>query len=120
MFFDESTNQQDTTTTTTNDPILVEFTRVDDDGPRPVAWYSIRKRPELEKKSTEAIDKAMGTIQKMADKVNNRIQTIENKPSRLEMEFGIKFDAEIGAIVAKVTTEASMTIKMVWDQNRSP
>jgi hypothetical protein len=75
-----------------------------------------KKKPELEKKSNEAIDKSMETIHKMADKVNDRIQTIKNKPSRLEMEFGIKFDAEIGAIVAKVTTEASMTIKMVWEK----
>lgn len=115
----ENTNQQDATTTS-SDPILVEFTRADDDGPRPVAWYSIKKKPELEKKSTEVIDKAMQTIHKMANKVNSTIQIIENKPSRLEMEFGIKFDAEIGAIVAKVTAESSMTIKMVWDQNQSP
>jgi hypothetical protein len=108
--FSEKTNQQDTAT---SDPILVEFTRADD-GPRPVAWYSIKKKPELEKKSIEVMDKAMDTIHKMADKVNNTIQMLENRPDHVEMEFGIKFDAEIGAIVAKVTTEASMTIKMVW------
>ena len=59
----------------------------------------------------------MGTIHKMADKVNTTIQKIENKPNHVEMEFGIKFDVEVGALVAKVTTEASMTIKMTWDQN---
>ena len=114
----ENTKQQDTTTTTPSNPILVEFTRADD-GPRPVALFSIKRKPELEKKSIEVMEKAMETIHKMADKVNRTIQMIENRPDHVEMEFGIKFDAEIGAIVAKVTTEASMTIKMVWDQNKS-
>jgi len=110
----EKTNPQDTNNTS-SDPILVEFTRIDD-GARPVAWYSIKKKPELEKKSIEVIDKAMDTIHKTADKVNTTIQMIENRPNHVEMEFGIKFDAEIGAIVAKVTTEASMTIKMVLEK----
>jgi hypothetical protein len=36
----------------------------------------------------------------------------------VEVQFGIKFDAEVGVIVAKVTTEASMTVKMSWENNR--
>ena len=48
----ENTNQQDTATS--SDPILLEFTRADD-GPRPVAWYSIKKKPELERKSIESL-----------------------------------------------------------------
>ena len=62
----------------------------------------------------------MNTIKNMAQRVHSTVQNIENKPKNIEVEFGIKFDAEIGAIVAKVTTEARMTIKMTWDQNRSP
>jgi hypothetical protein len=98
-----------------DDSILIEFTRAGQGGTVPVAWFSLGRKPDLAKKSNEAMEKAMDTIRKMADKVNSNIQTIQNKPSSIEMEFGIKFDAEVGAIVAKVTAEASMTVKLVWN-----
>lgn len=102
------------------EPILIELVDVrQNQGPTPVAitnLFSLKRKPELEQKSKEAMDRAMGTVRKMADRINSTMQTIQNKPDHIEMEFGIKLDAEFGAIVAKVTAEASMKIKMSWDQ----
>jgi hypothetical protein len=65
------------------------------------------------------MDKAMDSIRKMADRVNSTMQTMQNKPNNVEIEFGIKLDAEFGAVVAKVTAEAAMKIKMSWNQHQS-
>jgi hypothetical protein len=94
--------------------ILVEFT-TGEQGLRPVGLFSRKKQPELAEKSNEAVNKAMDTIKNMATRVHSTVQTIENRPKNIEVEFGIKFDAEVGVIVAKVTAEASMTVKMVWE-----
>lgn len=56
----------------------------------------------------------------MAQRVHSTVQTMENKPKNIEVEFGIKFDAEVGVIVAKVTAGASMTVKMIWEQEKTP
>jgi uncharacterized FlaG/YvyC family protein len=112
----------DSTTRKVDDsgPILIELTDVrQGQGPTPVAitnLFSLKKKPELEQKSKDALDKAMETVRKIADKVNDTMQMIQNKPNHIETEFGIKLDAEFGAIVAKVTAEASMKVKMSWDQ----
>jgi Trypsin-co-occurring domain 1 len=105
---DKLVNEKDT-------EILVEFTT--DGGLRPVGLFSSKKQPELAEKSNEAVNKAMNTIKNMATRVHSTVQTIENRPENVEVEFGIKFDAEVGVIVAKVTAEASMTVKMIWENS---
>jgi Trypsin-co-occurring domain 1 len=98
--------------------ILVEFTT--GDGLRPVGLFSRNKKPELAAKSDEAVNRAMNTIKNMAERVHSTVETLNNRPKSVEVEFGVKFDAEVGAIVAKVTAEASMTVKMIWEQVKTP
>ena len=57
----------------------------------------------------------MSTIQKMAEKVNSTVTNIDKRPNNVEVEFGIKFDAEVGVIVAKAKMEAGMTVKLSWN-----
>ncbi len=75
---------------------------------------------ELVEKSKEAIDQAMDTIQGMAAKTIAAAKGIAEPPDAIEVEFGIKLDAEVGAMVAKAGTEASITVKMVWRPKERP
>lgn len=75
---------------------------------------------ELVEKSRQAIDKAMDTIQGMAAKTIAAAKKISEPPDAIEVEFGIKLDAEAGAMVAKAGTEASITVKMVWRPKEKP
>jgi hypothetical protein len=97
--------------------ILVEFTT--GEGLRLVGLFSRKKEPELAEKSNKAVNKAMDTIKNMAQRVHSTVQTIENRPSNVEVEFGLKFDAEVGVIVAKVTAEASMTVGLSWENEKT-
>jgi hypothetical protein len=49
------------------------------------------------------MNKAMNTIKNMAERIQSTVQTIVNRPKNVEIEFGIKFDAEFGVIIAKAT-----------------
>jgi hypothetical protein len=42
------------------------------------------------------------------------IQT-EAQPDALRVTFGLKFTAEVGAVVAKSSTEASIVVEISWD-----
>lgn len=72
----------------------------------------------LVEKSAIALDRAMQTIQGMSEKVVATIKKIKTseQPSKVEVEFGIKLDAQAGAIVAQVGTEATIKVKLVWDK----
>jgi hypothetical protein len=103
-------------------PILVEFVREEQSSElQPVGirdWFK-KDKPGLEKKSNAAVDKAMSTIQEMSNRVSSAIDSLQIKPKNVEVEFGIKFDAELDVMVARVGTEASMTVTLKWENEKS-
>jgi hypothetical protein len=91
-------------------PILVDFTV----GP---GLKQVALSPaELARKSAEAIDSAMNTIHVMASRVISSVNDIVERPSQFEVTFGIKFDAQTGAIIAKAGMEASINVKLTWQE----
>jgi hypothetical protein len=98
-------------------PLLIEFTTTQEEltPVRNIPWPN---RDELEEKSNKAIEKAMTVIQSTAEKVNSVIKNVEGRPDHVEAEFGIKFDAEVGVILAKASMEASLNVTLSWDNLR--
>ncbi|HEY9761941.1 MAG TPA: CU044_2847 family protein [Trichocoleus sp.] len=78
------------------------------------------KPMELATKSAQALGQAMGTIQALANRTMETINQLPRKPSEFELEFGIKIDAEAGALIAKGSEEGNLRVKLVWrEQNNS-
>ena len=97
-----------------NAPILVEFT------PRPgikEISYKKEKLEELTDKSAQALDAAMNTIHNMARRVTDTVDAMVTRPSQVEVAFGLKLETEVGALIAKVGGEASLNVKLVWEQS---
>ncbi|HKG86850.1 MAG TPA: CU044_2847 family protein [Nitrososphaeraceae archaeon] len=92
--------------------ILVEFHT--SGGEQPVGFWD---RAKLEEKSEEAIEKAMATIHNMAQRVITTVNDIKNRPSSVEVSFGIKFDGKVDVIIAKAGAEASIEVTIKWDSN---
>lgn len=96
------------------DIILVEFE------PRP-GLRQVSFTPEnLAEKSAQALDKAMTTIRLMGQRVTDTVKRINvaDRPTKVELEFGLKFDAEAGALVAKASTEAAFKVVLTWEQGK--
>jgi Trypsin-co-occurring domain 1 len=74
---------------------------------------------DVAQKSAQAVDKAMDTIQEMAKRAITTLDTLANKPTKLELEFGIKCSVEAGAVIAKTATEANFTVKMTWERKNA-
>lgn len=70
--------------------------------------------------SVKALSTAMNTIHGMARRVTDTIKAlpISQRPSQIEVEFGLKLDAQAGAVVAQAGTEASFTVKMTWEPDK--
>jgi hypothetical protein len=75
------------------------------------------KKEDLEKKSQEAMNNAMKTIQNMAQRVNSAIQDIDknHKPHTAQIEFGLKFNGELDVVIAKAGVEASISVTLGWE-----
>ena len=93
-------------------PILVEF--APRPGVQPVSFSPVN----VAEKSAQALDKAMSTIRQMGHRVSETVKSINvaDRPNKVELEFGLKLDAEAGAYIAKASTEASFKVTLTWEQ----
>jgi hypothetical protein len=93
--------------------VLVEF------APRPgsqqVGIFDKPKK-DIEQKSQQAMDDAMTYIEKMAKKVGSMHDKIPMEFSKVEIAFGLKFDWDLGPIIAKAGTEASIDVTLTWSR----
>jgi hypothetical protein len=89
-------------------PLMVEFPL--EGGVRAIA----RTPADLAAKSSEVIDDAMGTINEMSERFRHAVDRMPVRPSQIELSFGIKLSAEVGAIVSKVGGEAALGVRLVW------
>ncbi|MFZ3167104.1 MAG: CU044_2847 family protein [Candidatus Methanoperedens sp.] len=92
-----------------NAPIVVELT------PRGGLKQVSLGTEDILEKSSKALDSSMNTIHNMAMRVNSMIEVLAVKPDQVEVEFGLKFDAEMGAMIAKAGMEASINVKLTWE-----
>jgi len=69
---------------------------------------------DLAEKSARALDQAMQTIRGMAQRVAATVQDLTTRPQSVEVAFGLKLNAEAGALIAKTGGEASLNVKLTW------
>ena len=101
-----------------DDVILVDFRSTSASGLLPVSRGVKEIYEESVENSKRAIDRAMDTMRGMARKTMATIKDIPitERPNSISVTFGIKLDAEAGAMVAKAGVEASINVTMTWAQ----
>jgi hypothetical protein len=93
--------------------ILVEFP--DRPGVHQASLWNLSKE-ELAAKSKEALDKAMTVIEGMAQRASQLKDKIPHDFTQAEIEFGVKLDYEVGALLAKAGAEGSITVTLTWER----
>ncbi|MCG9885304.1 MAG: hypothetical protein MH825_06970 [Cyanobacteria bacterium] len=100
--------------TTAEMPILFELSRGElakgtlrdlAGGPNPV---------EMAKQSAEVLNGAMRAIEGMANRTRETLARLDTPPAALEVDFAIKMDAKLGAIVSGDASEGALRVKLVW------
>ncbi len=100
----------------TDAPILVEF--------EPAAGLrkAARTPEEAVQEAARALNRAMGLIHHMARRVARTVSAVPvaERPHQAEVTFGLKLDAEAGAVIAKAGMEASINVKLTWEREKAP
>ncbi len=98
------------------DIILVDF------APQPgVQVVAYTSPTQMYEQSAKAMEQAMSSIRGMATRVVDTIKSINyaDQPSKVEVEFGLKLDADSGALVARAGAEVSITVKLTWERKEA-
>jgi hypothetical protein len=91
--------------------LLVEF--------EGVGFREVAKTPaELAAESAAAVAKAMSVIREMGQRVTTAAEAMTRPPDSVEVSFGIKLDAEAGALIAKASAGASIDVKLTWSRTQ--
>lgn len=71
---------------------------------------------DLKEQAQESFQKGMELVQDVSQDVVKSLNSIKSdaKPNEAEVEFGIKIDAEVGALVTKVGGSAHFVVKLKW------
>ena len=65
-------------------------------------------------KAKITFDQALTQVCTATEKVIKKLRDLSDQPDEIEMEFGFKMSSEIGASIAKVSSEGNYKVTMRW------
>lgn len=93
--------------------ILIEGLSEVGDGPQRIARGS-----NAEVEAGERFDSALARLRPAAEKVLDAFREL-NTPSEIQLEFGVKFGARAGAIIASADSEATFKVSLKWQNPKT-
>ena len=94
-------------------PVIVE---IDDDEP---GYRPIGRKDGLAQ-ARKSFESALDDINLAAEKALQVLRGGELRPDGIEIQFGVRFNAEFGAVVAKAAGEGHLTVKLTWAPDDKP
>lgn len=72
---------------------------------------------KISERAVGAFKEGLELIASLARSVRHSIAELksEDAPNKVELEFGIKIDAELGAMIARASTDAQLRILIAWE-----
>jgi D-aminopeptidase len=73
-------------------------------------------------RASERLESALETIRPAVEAIAEQLSSLKptalRTPSTVEVEFGVRLNAEVGAVVAKTQTEGHFKITLSWTQSQ--
>ena len=91
--------------------ILVETDEIPDDVYRRVS-AGIGEASRLTRSFSEALD----AVRPAADELLRKLSSLDARPGKVEIEFGLKFSGKVGAFIASTTADANFQITLSWER----
>ncbi|MBI0297628.1 hypothetical protein JBE04_24990 [Streptomyces sp. PRKS01-29] len=72
--------------------------------------------------AARSLSESFDQVRAAAAALLDRLTTLPSPPSTVEVELGVKINAEAGAVIAKTAAEGNFTVRLVWqrDDGRGP
>ncbi len=94
--------------------IVVEVEEPEGLGTVPVS----RKGAGVPERAQKSFEEALEGIRPAAQVLIAKLRGLHDPPDEIEVEFGLKMNAEAGAIVAAAGVEANYKVKLTWKREK--
>jgi len=90
--------------------ILVEVDAPEGPGPVP----AMRGGPGTPERTGQTFEAALDRIRPAAQTIIQKLRALHDPPDEIEVEFGLKLNAQAGAFIAAAGTEANYKVTLTW------
>ena len=82
---------------------------------RPSGTLDMASRADnLSRKASITFEKAMATVKPAAAAIIGKVRELGDPPDEIQVEFGLKLSAELGAYIAATGVEANYKVALTW------
>jgi hypothetical protein len=74
---------------------------------------------ELVVKARVSLEDALDQVRAFANATLGKVQDLVQQPEQIEVEFGIRLNAEAGAVIARTQAEGHLQVKLTWTRAES-
>ncbi|AGP53795.1 CU044_2847 family protein [Streptomyces rapamycinicus] len=67
--------------------------------------------------AARTLSESFDQVRAAAATLLDRLTTLPTPPSTVEVELGVKINAEAGAVIAKTAAEGNFTVRLVWQRD---
>jgi hypothetical protein len=72
--------------------------------------------PNVIERARVTYEQAIDNIRPAAERIIVRMRELAEPPDVIDLEFGIKLSADIGAFLASTSAEAQFTLRLTWNR----
>ncbi|XVV07363.1 CU044_2847 family protein [Actinosynnema sp. CA-248983] len=94
--------------------VLVEVTA---DGPE---ISPVSRGGNVIRSATASLEEAMRQVRTAASTALASFREMETRPDEVQVEFGVKLNAEAGAVIARTGVEGHLKVKLTWGRAARP
>jgi hypothetical protein len=69
---------------------------------------------EVVERATQTFEDALDKIKPAASAIIAKLKELKTPPDQIGLEFGIKFSAKAGAVIASAGAEANFNVTLTW------
>lgn len=92
--------------------VWVEVEEMERPGPVPAA-----RGESVPERARQTFEAALEKVRPLAEAVVRQLRALADPPDEVEVEFGLKLNAEAGAVLAAAGTEAHYKVTLTWKRN---
>ncbi|NMO49953.1 hypothetical protein HH310_01920 [Actinoplanes sp. TBRC 11911] len=92
------------------------FAESEPDGP---SISPVSRAGDVLKSATAPFGSAMRHVRDAAEEALAALRDMDTRPDTVELEFGVKLNAEAGAVIARTGAQGHFKVKLVWKRDDS-
>ncbi len=69
-------------------------------------------------KAQQTLEKSLDKVQPAAEYLLHQLRKLHDSPSEIQVAFGLKLSAEVGAVLAAASAEANYTVTLTWTKEK--